>query len=55
MADNFSDVSDIFNYSGSVSESDIKDSIITRRQNKTVHSFSDYSESGSSDDDNNDI
>ena len=45
--DNFSGVSDIFIDSGSVSE----DSVIRRRPNETVHLFSDYSESISSDDD----
>ena len=40
-------VSDIF--------SDSEDSVIKRRQNKTVYPFLDYNESDSSDDENNDI
>ena len=52
MTDNFLDVSDIFSDSGTDSDSDSKDSIIKRMQNKTVHPLSDYSESDSSDDNN---
>ena len=53
MANHFSDVSNIFTNSGSDSDSDSEDFVIRRRKNKTVHPFSDYSDS--SVDENNDI
>ena len=52
MADNFSDVSDIFSDSGSDSEYSV---IRRRRPQKIVHPFSYYNESDSSDVDNNNI
>ena len=50
VADNFCDVHDIF----SDSDSNVKDSVIRRRQNKTVYPFSDYNENNSVVD-NNDV
>ena len=49
MTDNFSDASDIFRDSYHESEY----SVIRRRQNRTMHQFSNYSENDSSDDENN--
>ena len=43
----------MFSDNGSDSDSDSKDSVIRRRQNKTMHPLSNYSDSW--DDDNNEI
>jgi hypothetical protein len=55
MTDHFCDVPNIFSDSGSNRNYESKDSVITRSPNKTACPLSDYSESDSSDDDNNDI